>query len=339
MSDHRVGLVIPQTLEIPRVPAADDVGAFGREVEGIGYESLWMNEGWGSDAFVELTAVATATERIGVGTSIVNVFSRSPASLALAAATANRISGGRFGLGLGVGHPEFVEDIHGVPFERPIRRMHETIDIVKRLLGAADGTVSYEGELLTVEDAPTLDAEVPIYSAALGPANRRVAGRLADGWIPYHLPFPALESSFETVEAAAREAGRDPADVDVLPYVSAVVSEDRSAAREALRENIASYVGGFGDDYYLNAVGQAFEDTAEKVATAWRRGDEAGARAAVTEEMVDALGIADTPETAREKLGSLLERPVVDGVIVSVPHAVSQERGLETVRALAPADL
>lgn len=339
MSDRRVGLVIPQTADVPRVPTADDVGAFGQTVERLGYESLWMNEGWGSDAFVELTAVASATERLQVGSSIVNVYSRSPAGLALAASTLDRVSEGRFVLGLGVGHPEFVEDFHGVPFEAPIRRMAETIDVVKKILGPAGSPVSHEGETLTIRDVPTLDADVPVYSAALGPANRRVAGRSSDGWLPYNLPFSELDASFETIEASAREAGRDPADIDVLPYVSAVVSDDRSAARRALRRNVASYVGGFGDDYYRNAVGAAFEDAAETIATAWRRGDEATAIEAVTEEMIDSLGIAGTPEAARTKLGSLLDRPVVDGVIVSIPHAVSAEMAAETVRALAPSAL
>lgn len=335
MIDVPVGLVLPQTAELPRVPAVDDVGEYGRTIEQLGYDSVWMNESWGSDAFLELAAVARDTDQLRIGTSIVNVFTRTPATLAMASATLARISDERFVLGLGAGHPELVEELHDVAWDRPIARMRETLTLVRRMLDDG-GTVSYESDLYEVSDFPPLDANVPLYSAALGPANRRVTGRLSDGWIPYNVPFDRLETAFETVAEAAREAGRDPDDVKVVPYVAAVVRDDGEAARDDLRANIASYVGEFSDDSYKNAVGQGFADEADRVAQAWRRGDEARAKSAVTDEMVDALGIAGTPDRARTKLEDLRDRDIVDAVLVAVPHSVDPGIADRTVRELAP---
>lgn len=335
MADTPVGLVLPQTAAMPRVPAVDDVGEFGRTIEALGYESVWMNESWGSDAFLELAAVARATDELRLGTSIVNVYTRTPATLAMAAATLARLSDDRFVLGLGAGHPGLVEDLHNVPWERPIKRMAETIPLVKRMLGAGP-ELAFESDLFDVSGFESLDANVPIYSAALGPANRRVTGRVSDGWIPYQVPFDRLEASFETIADAAREANRDPADIAVVPYVAAVVSDDRSVARDALRANIAGYVGGFSDDSYKNAVGEGFAEEADRIADAWRRGDERAAERCVTDEMLDALGIAGTAVEARDKLRSLRERPFVDRVLVAIPHAVDRETAHRTYHVLAP---
>ena len=335
MEDTPVGLVIPQTSESPRQPAVDDAGAYGQTVEQLGYDSLWITEGWSANAFVELATVAAHTDHLGIGTVIVNAFTRTPATLAMASASLARVSDGRFVLGLGAGHPETVEAIHNVPWERPVHRMYETVSLVRRLLDGGEA-VDYESDLFSVSGLQPFDADVPIYSAALGPANRRVVGRVSDGWLPYHVPFQNLDGAFETVAEAAREAGRTPDDVRVAPYVSAVVSDDREAARDELRANIAGYVGGFSDDSYKNAVGQAFAEEADRIAEAWGRGDETEAREAVTDEMVDALGIAGTPEEARERLGDLRRREVVDRVIVGVPHSVDSDTADRTVRALAP---
>jgi len=329
---------MPQTAAMPRVPATDDVGEFGRTVEDFGYNSLWLNESWGFDTFVELTTVACHTESLRLGTSIVSVFTRTPPTLAMTAASLARVSDGRFTLGLGASHPELVEDLHNVPWERPVHRMFQTISFLRALLGEGE-ELDYESDLFDVSGFPPLAADVPIYSAALGPANRRVTGRVSDGWLPYNVPFDDLAASFETVAGAAEEAGRDPEDIAVVPYVAAVVDDDPEVARDAIRANIASYVGGFADDSYKNAVGEGFADQADRIAEAWRNGDEDDARAAVSDEMVDALGIAGTPEEARAKLRSVRDRDLVDEVLVGVPHPVDRDRAHRTVEELAPEKL
>jgi alkanesulfonate monooxygenase SsuD/methylene tetrahydromethanopterin reductase-like flavin-dependent oxidoreductase (luciferase family) len=338
MSETPVGLVTPQTASIPRVPAVNDIGEFGRTVETLGYNSLWLNESWGFDTFVELTAVARQTDSLRLGSSIVNVYTRTPPTLAMAAASLTRVSDGRFTLGLGASHPELVEALHNVPWERPVHRMFETISFLRELLGESE-EISYESDLFEVSGFPPLAVDVPIYSAALGPANRRVTGRVSDGWMPYNVPFGDLEDAFETIGTAARKDGRDPDDIAVVPYVSAVVDDDPEVARDVIRSNIASYIGDFSDDSYKNAVGDDFAEQADHIAEAWRRGDEDEARAAVSDEMVDALGIAGTPETARETVRAVRDRDLIDELLISVPHPVDPETADRTVRELAPTKL
>lgn len=336
--DRAVGIVLPKRSGVAQSPAVDDLGRFGRWVESLGYESVWTSEGWGTDSFVDLTVVARHTDRVRVGTAVVNVFSRTPAGLAMAAASLDRVSDGRAVLGLGAGHPTLVEDLHDVAYERPLRRLHESIELIRALFGT-DADVEYEGELFETSGFPGLDADVPIYSAALGESNRRLAGRFSDGWLPYHVPYSRLEDAFETVADAAEDAGREPASLTVNPFVPAAVSEDADAARNVIRENLAGYVGKFTDESYRNAVQKAYPAESDRIAERWRAGDEAAAVAAVTDEMVDDFGVAGTPETARERLRAFASNPVVDVPLVVVPHGAYDAVGEETVEALAPARL
>lgn len=335
MPETPVGLLLPQTPTMPRVPVADDVGEFGRFVNKLGYDSLWINESWGTDPVAELTAVVRATDDLQVGTAVVNVFTRSPPSLAMTAASMARLSNNRFILGVGTGHPELVEDLHNVPWTRPIHRMDETLSVLRELLGD-EPTVDYTSDLFDISGFPPVAADIPIYSAALGPANRRVTGKHSDGWIPYQVPFDTLESAFSMIVEAARDAGRNADDIAVVPYIACVVDEDADAARAAIRANVASYVGRFSDNSYKNAVGERFPEEAERIATAWRNDDKTEARSAVTDEMVHELGIAGTPSDARAQLADLRDDPFVDRMILAVPHAVDRQTALRTVEELAP---
>ena len=317
------------------LPPADvmDPTGYAQEAERLGYGSVWMPELWGSDALVQLAAVAEATEDVRLGTAIVNVFSRSPAVLSMAAATLDRFSDGRMVLGTGVSTEKAIEDLHGVPFERPVRRAHDTLAVIQEYLSPGEETVDYDGELVSVQDFPALDREIPVYHAALGPANRRVVARLADGWIPHNVPFTRLDEAFEDIAETAEEAGRDPEDITVAPYVPAAVSEDGEKARAALRGHVAYYVGsGAG---YRRAVAQSFPDEASAIADHWQAGDTDAAKGAVTDEMIRALGVAGTEEEAREQLAALTDG-IVDLPIVTIPRQAAGELGFETMQALSP---
>ena len=188
-----------------------------------GYDGLWAAELWGADAFVRLATLAAEYSDLTLGTAIANVYSRSPAVLAMAAATLDEVTAGRFVLGTGVTTPKAVEDLHGGSFDRPVTRAAEAIRLVRHFLSEAE-SVDMDGDVFSVADFPGLDADVPVYHAALGRRNRRVVGREADGWIPHNVPFPALESAFEAVADAATAVGRDPSTIAVAPYVPAAVA-------------------------------------------------------------------------------------------------------------------
>lgn len=311
---------------------AADFAAFAERVESMGYDSVWVSELWMRDAFVVLTRAAAATESLRLGTAIVNVYGRSPATIAQAAATIDRTAPGRVVLGLGTSTQKTVEDLHGMSFDNPPRRLHEATELTKEFLQGG-GRVEYEGEYFEVADFPALGADVPVYTAALGPSNRRATGRTADGWLPHNIPFDMLGEAFETIAETAREAGRDPSAFTTAPYVPAAVDEDPERARAAIRGHLAYYIG--NGEGYRRAAGQKF-DAADTVAEAWRSGDRSAAREAVTDEMVAGLGIAGTPEGARDQLADLASLDVVDEPLIVVPDGVDQELKETTIRELSP---
>jgi alkanesulfonate monooxygenase SsuD/methylene tetrahydromethanopterin reductase-like flavin-dependent oxidoreductase (luciferase family) len=310
----------------------DDVAGLAEDAESLGYHGIWMTELWGRDAFAALAHAATVTDDLELGTAIVNVYGRSPATLAQAAATVAEIAGDRVRLGLGTSTEKAIEDLHGMPFENPPRRLHETVELTREFL-TAEGRVDYEGEVFDVADFPSLGRDLPIYAAALGPANRRATGRTADGWLPHNIPFGHLDEAFETVAETAREAGRDPAAIETAPYVPAAVSDDPEEAKAAIRGHVAYYVG--SGEGYRRAVAEHF-DAADDVAEAWRSGDRGDARAAVTDEMVEALGVAGTPEQARQQFDDVAAIDAIDEPILVIPVGTGTEMAEYTISELAP---
>jgi alkanesulfonate monooxygenase SsuD/methylene tetrahydromethanopterin reductase-like flavin-dependent oxidoreductase (luciferase family) len=314
-------------------PDGHDPVAVAESAAGLGYDRFYAGELWGSDAFVELARAGSVD--IGLGTAIANVYSRTPATLAQAAATLQRQAEGDVVLGLGTSTPRAVESLHGLSFDRPVRRLHESAELAGLLLRSGSA-VEYDGEVVGADGAPGFDVDVPVYTAALGAAARRATGRVADGWIPHNIPFDRLSAAFETVAAAARERDRDPDDITVAPYVPAAVADDPASAQAALRGHVAYYVGsGAG---YRRAVGDVFPEAAAAIAEAWQAGNRDGARAAVTGEMIDSLGVAGTPAAAREQFAAILDRDVIDAPIVVVPRNAT-DLATQTLEALAPATL
>ncbi|WP_435194812.1 LLM class flavin-dependent oxidoreductase [Natronomonas sp. EA1] len=316
------GLLLPQR--------GDDPVPLAVRAEELGYESAWLGELWGTSSVVTLTRIAERTNEIDVGSAILNVFSRTPAVLAMTAASIDDASDGRFRLGVGTSTPKAVEDLHGMTFDRPVRRAHEAIELTNALLG--EGRVQYDGEVFHAADFPGLGTDIPVYHAALGRANRRVVARLCDGWIPHNVPFPELPSAFDYIVDHLPE-GRSPDDIAVAPYVPSAVSEDPAEARDAIRGHIAYYVGsGKG---YERAVASRFPGEAEAVASAWQAGDRGEAVSLVTDEMVRALGIAGTPAEAREQFRSLLAMAVIDEPLVTIPNNAT-DLAETTIEALSP---
>lgn len=308
-----------------------DVAAFAERAESLGYDSVWTGELWMRDAFVALTGAAERTEDVRLGTAIANVYGRSPATLAQAAASLDRASDGRAELGLGTSTRKAVEDLHGHSFDNPPRRLHETVELTREFLGGT-GRVNYDGECFQVSDFPALGADVSVHAAALGSATRRATGRTADGWLPHNIPFEDLPEAFETIADAARERDRDPESITVAPYVPAAVDEDPDRAHDVVRNHVAYYVG--SGDGYRAAVAQRFPDGAAAVADAWRSGERERAREEVTDEMVEALSLVGTPEQVHEQFENLPE--LVDEPLIVIPNGAPQDVKNTTVDELAP---
>jgi alkanesulfonate monooxygenase SsuD/methylene tetrahydromethanopterin reductase-like flavin-dependent oxidoreductase (luciferase family) len=178
--------------------------------EYLGYEAFYLAEGWGHDAGVLLAEVAVRTSRIRMGTGVLNVWGRSPATIAVLATTLDEVSGGRFTLGLGAGSPQLAEGLHDVQFTDPVARLGAVVRQVRRLLDGERLTPTNPGEHRPLRLGTSPRPDLPIHLAALGAVAVRLAGELADGWSPFLLPASALDQWVRTVEQGAVRSGRPP---------------------------------------------------------------------------------------------------------------------------------
>lgn len=308
----------------------------------LGVESVWTSESWGRDAFTLLTELALKTQRIKTGTSIVNVFSRSAAVLAMTAATLDELSGGRMILGLGSSGVNVIEHWHGVPFEKPLRRLREYVEIINQIL--AGKPLNYRGEIFHLERGFTLRGQgfvpvrdhIPIYIAAITPASLRQNGVISDGVIPIFWPkerFPKLKA---TVRAAAEQAGRPADALTIAPFIGLYLTDgaDAEAVGQQARQPIAFYIGRMGRFYYEMLQRNGYDAEVEAVRAAWERRDAAGAAAAVSGRMLASTAIVGTLESCVEQLD---ERRAlgVDLPIVPLPPGSPSECGRILERLLA----
>jgi alkanesulfonate monooxygenase SsuD/methylene tetrahydromethanopterin reductase-like flavin-dependent oxidoreductase (luciferase family) len=295
-------------LYLGRLPGFDKRGFNRRELiecvrtaDACGYDSFWMPEAWERDAFTTLAELATQTERIQLATGIINVFSRSPALIAMSAATVDDISGGRFRLGLGTSGARVIEDFHGVPYEKPLTRLKETVQIVRALL--AGDRVDFEGECFKLRrfklGFKPLRAGIPIYLAALTPRGLRQVGCLADGWLPTLWPRKRLADGIAEIKAGAGLAGREISRIEMAPFINVARTNDDA------RISLAYYVGGMGD-YYHGALSRlGFSTAAEAIRQLWQSGRPRDAIRAVTDEMLDAIAICGPLESCRNRLDDM----------------------------------
>ena len=311
-----------------------DVQDLALMAEEAGYEALWMTEGSGRDSVTQLTSVAGKTQRIWLGTGILPIFGRTPLNTAMCAAGAAAVSNGRFMLGLGVGNRSVVETSHGVPYNRPVTRLRETITIVRRLLQGEK--VDYKGRVFNVNQASLGEAapseKVPIYIAALGPRMLELAGEMADGVLLSWTGPSSVKSAIELVQQAAARAGRDPSQVKIAGYVRTSVATDQEAAHASLRGQIARYTH---NTYYRTFFRQSgFEQEMDQAEQALARGDDAGAAAAISPRMEKELGVIGTPAECREMLGEIQSMGLQQLVVAPLPVGDPRECYRETISAL-----
>jgi probable F420-dependent oxidoreductase len=264
--------------------------------EELGYESAWVAEGHGGDQFATLAAAATQTSRIALGTSITSVFVRTVPTIAMAAATVDDLSGGRFILGIGSSHKVQVEAEHGVAYAKPLTRTRESVAAIRTLL--RDGTLHYEGETFRIEGfdlwfAPRRPA-IPVYLSAVFPKMTALAGEIADGLILTRSTLATASQARQSLVEGAARAGRDPAQIAVTTLLPAAVADSREEALAVLRPGLGFYLG-FFPRYNRLVAESGFAEEAAAIAAAWARGDRDGAVRAVSDRMIDATSVAGTP--------------------------------------------
>ena len=319
-----------------------------REAERLGYDSVWTAEAYGSDAVTILGWLAGQTERIRLGSAVLQMPGRSPAMTAMTAATLDQLSGGRLLLGIGTSGPQVAEGWHGQRFGRQLQRTREYVDVVRMALRRE--RVEYHGETLELPlpDGPgkalkltiaPVQQRIPVYLAAIGPRNTALAGEIADGWLPTLFSPEHVAELRPLLEQGAARAGdgRSLEQFDIAPTVSAFVTDDRATARDAMRPYLALYVGGMGsrESNFYNRVVQryGFEEAARTVQDLYLEGRREEAAAALPEELIDAVSLCGPPDVVRERLGVFRAAGV--GTLIVSPMAWSFAERREQLRHVA----
>jgi F420-dependent oxidoreductase-like protein len=331
-----LGLTAPQQLELVL------------EAERLGYDSVWTAEAYGSDAATILAWLAQATSTIKLGSAIFQMPGRSAAMTAMTAATIDQLSDGRMLLGIGSSGPQVAEGWHGQRFAKQLQRTREYVDVVK--LALSRERLVYEGETLQLPlpDGPgkalkltiqPVQERIPIYIAAIGPKNTTLAAEIADGWLPTlfspeHVGEfrPLLEEGF-----ARAGGGKGFADFDIVPTVTAMVSDDLESARDAMRHYVALYTGGMGSrkQNFYNALMRryGFEEAADTVQELYLAGKKDEAAASLPGELIDTVALVGPPDVIRERLRVYRDAGV--GTLMISPMAWTFEERVAQLRTIA----
>lgn len=301
------------TIGISAVPTSAEAIEYVVEAERLGVDAVWVPEFWGFDALTPLGALAMKTERIRLGTGIIQLGSRTPAGLAMAALSLQALSNGRFVLGIGTSGPQVIEGWHGVRFDKPVQRTRETIEIVR--LAMSGERVAYDGEVyqLPLADsqgralrAAAPPAAVPIYVAALGPKNLALTGELADGWIGNSFFCESADVFFDPIRASAESAGRNLADIDLTVGVGVEITDDVEGAGRRHADGFAFTFGAMGsgkDNFYNNAFArQGWGESVAEAQRRWLDGDRAGAAACIPIEIGLSMNLVGPPEEIARRL-------------------------------------
>lgn len=306
--------------------------------ERLGYESGWVAEGHGGDQFAVLSAVTACTSTIKLGTAISSVYVRTPPTIAMAAATLDDISGGRFILGLGSSHKVQVEPEHGVQYGKSITRTRETVAFIRQLLD--EGVAKIDGDTIRIENFDLWFERsgryMPIYLAGLFPKMVEATGEIADGIILTRSILKTAASARESLRVGAERAGRDPSKIAVTSLMPLAVSDDSAEAFARMRPGLAFYVG-FFLRYNRLIAEHGFPDEVARIREAWQRGNQREAIGMVTDAMIDATGIAGTPGECKEKIQAYRESGIDLPILSPFARGPAANATFEfAIRACAP---
>ena len=300
------------------------------ELEAAGIEIVWAAEAYGFDSVSILGYVAGRTDTVGIGTAILNVYSRTPGALAQTAAGLDAVSGGRFELGLGASGPQVIEGWHGLPYHKPLTRTREVIDVVRRMI--AREVIEHDGDTITLplpEDRGTglgkplkmltrpVRDRIPMHVASIGPKNVEMTAEVADGWMPiFFWPEQHGEVWGESLEAGYARRDESLGRLDTIVNVAFAVAEgdQRRAMLDQLRETYALYVGGMGSrekNFYNDlAVRYGFADEAATIQDLYLSGRKDEAAEAVPEALIEQTNLIGSEGFVKDRLDAYREAGV-----------------------------
>jgi F420-dependent oxidoreductase-like protein len=303
----------------------EDNVALALEADRLGFHSVWTAEAYGSDAVTTVTWLAAKTEKINVGTAIMQMTARVPAMTAMTAATLDLLTGGRMLLGIGASGPQVVEGWHGVPYGKPVTRAREYVEIVRKIL-KRERPLEHHGEHY---DIPTrsgsglgkplkliihpLRPSIPIYLAAVGPKNVALAAEIADGWLPIFFSPYRMDVYREWLDEGFAKAGggKNLSSFDIAPTVMIQMGDDIANCRNMIKPHLALYIGGMGareKNFYFNiACRYGYEEAANRIQDLYLAGKKLEAVTAVPDELVDEIALCGPRERIADRLATWKE--------------------------------
>jgi len=332
----------------PKGPEAIDMV---RRAEGLGYDSVWVAESYGSDAVSVLAWFAAQTERIRLGAAIMQVPARPPAAAAMAGCTIDALSDGRFIFGFGPSGPQVSEGWYGVPYAKPWGRTREYVEIVRKIV-AREGPVTYDGQHYKL---PLPDGEgkalklnfhpvrnrIPIFLGAIGRKSVELTAEIADGWIPIFSNAEAFENAWgEHLDRGLEKSGRTRADLEISPTLQVAIDGDLDAARGIVKAGLLLYFGGMGSrktNFYVDLAHRfGFGEVADEVQRRFLDGDRESAYEAIPDEVADATSLVGSEEQVAERVERYREAGVTRLIVSPVQlDGAQRSHTLERLAALA----
>ncbi|NIP14137.1 MAG: LLM class F420-dependent oxidoreductase [Pseudomonadales bacterium] len=321
-----------------------------RKAESLGYDSVWTAEAWGGDAVTPATWILAQTEKINVGTAIMQMPARTPAMAAMTAMSLAELSGGRFIVGLGASGPQVVEGWHGVPYGKPMTRLREYVAIMRQIFARED-RLTFDGDMYQIpytgpgstglgkplKSILHCEEDISIFAASITPKGVETAAEVADGFFPIWMDpekFSVFEDPIRKGFAAAGD--KDLSAFEVSPFVTVVIGDDVEQCMAPIRGNMALYIGGMGarDKNFYNDYAKAlgFEEAAVEIQDHFLAGRREEAMRAVPAELIDACHLVGPADRIRERL-QRWKAAGANGQVASMLLGTQQPEALELVAA------
>ena len=270
-------------------------------------DTLWIPETWGMENYAMLSAVAAKTQS-KIGSSIINIYSRSPALIAMGAATIDTLSNQRFVLGLGTSSVPIIQGLHGYRFERPLQRMKETVEIVRLVLSGKK--IDYSGEIFTLRGFTLLikppRAQIPIYIAAVNQKMTELAWKIGDGVIFYLRPISEMKATISKMQKKRN--------IDVACQLITSVSEDGDIAKERVRKTLAFYIS-VGEIYRKFLAENGFKNETDNIYSEYQKSGLKSNHELVTDSMLEALTVSGSPQECKKQLKRVYDAGITQPII------------------------
>ncbi len=317
--------------------------------ERLGYDAVLTAEAYGSDAITPLAWIAAHTERIRLGTAVIQLAGRTPAMAAMQMGTLDALAPGRAICGLGVSGPQIVEGWYGEPWGRPYWRIRDYVTIMRKVF-KREAPVSHEGREISLpykgegamgigkplQSILHMNPDIPIWLGTGTEMNVRLTAEIADGWIPLNFVPGTLESYRTYIEEGFARAGGGKSwkDFEIRPMVSIVVTDDVRSALQMPKPMLALYVGGMGHkhkNFHKDMmVRRGYGEAAERIQELFLSGRKAEAAEAVPDEYIDEGALMGPPQRVRERFGEWVDSGATGLTVVS-----SNDQGIELLAQLA----